>query len=409
MSSDQPSSAAATSPPRAVVIELPGSPGGTLAATLGLLDGEPRAFAVFAHCFPGADESSAAAAITASLMSRGIAVLALDVTVRDGSHRGVPRADAVSTADDIARLAEFLGESYAAPSILIGHSLGGAAVIAAAGRIPSARAVVTIAAPFGPDGILDAAQQERIRDLTAALLVMHSPTDSIVGVDSARRILESARHPTSFIALDGADQALTDMADAAFAADILATWAARYLGADETAQADATARADATAQPETPPQPGASAQPETTPPSGEPGLVIVAENANKPYGQDVRAGNHALLADEPEGFGHDTGPSPYEYLLSGLGACTSMTLRMYAERKGWPLEKVTVELRHAKVNAADCADCVTTSGKVDEIQCVISLEGELSDEQRERLLAIAGKCPVHRSLASEIKIRTSLA
>jgi putative redox protein len=310
------------------------------------------------------------------------------------------------------------GPSLATPTTrLIGHSLGGAAVLAATERIPEVRAVATIGAPADPahvthlladsraeierrgeaevclagrsfrirrqflDDIATQPQAERVRRLRAALLILHSPADEIVGVDNARILFDTARHPKSFVALDGADHLLSDRADAGFAGAVIGGWAGRYAFGPATAPTVAPAE----------------------------GSVVVAESGSGPYGQAITAGHHRLTADEPAPTGADTGPTPYDLLLAGLGACTSMTIRMYAERKRWPLERVTVTLRHSRIHADDCAGCQTHTGLLDRIERVIRLDGDLGDEQRTRLLEIADKCPVHRTLRSEIVIETTEA
>ena len=212
---------------------------------------------------------------------------------------------------------------------------------------------------------------------------MHSPVDTTVDADNARRIYDTARHPKSFVALDGADHLLTKPADATFVAGMLATWASRYAF-------------DPVPEPSVPS------------PAADPaeGLVVVSESGTGDFAQNIMIGRHRLTADEPEPIGTDTGPSPYDFLLAGLGACTSMTVRMYAERKKWPLQKVTVTLRHSRIHAQDCADCDTAIGQVDRIERVIRFDGELDDGQRQRLSDIADKCPVHRTLHSEVIIDT---
>ncbi|MDA1266545.1 MAG: OsmC family protein, partial [Planctomycetota bacterium] len=213
--------------------------------------------------------------------------------------------------------------------------------------------------------------------LGAGLLVMHSPVDATVGIDNARRIYESARGSKSFVNLDGADHLLTRREDAEYAGDVLAAWATRYVSFAAIPEADV-----------------------------DEGAVVV-EEWDKPYTNRVSARGHTWLADEPAKYGAlDAGPTPYELLLAGLGACTSMTLRMYADRKKWPLEKVSVSLRHDKIHADDCADCETTEGQVDRITRVVEITGELDETQRARLLEIADRCPVHRTLEGEIKVET---
>lgn len=227
--------------------------------------------------------------------------------------------------------------------------------------------------------------------LGAALLVMHSPNDETVGIDNARNIFDAARHPKSFVSLDGADHLLTRAADARFAASMLAAWASRYLDDAPPTSAPSSAPSESSATP-----------------GIEQGLVVVSENGQGPYGQHITAGRHLLNADEQTPVGHDTGPSPYDLLLAGLGACTSMTLRMYAARKKWPLEHVSVSLQHSRIHAADCANCETETGQLDRIERVIQLTGSLDAEQRQRLLEIADRCPVHRTLHSEVDVRTTV-
>ncbi|MDJ0349002.1 bifunctional alpha/beta hydrolase/OsmC family protein [Cryobacterium sp. PH29-G1] len=403
-------------------LEFTGSQGATLAARLDLPDSTPRAYALFAHCFTCSKDVFAAARISRALTDFGIAVLRFDFTGLGQSGGDFANTNFSSNIEDLVHAADFLREHYVAPSLLIGHSLGGAAVLAVTSRIPEVRAVATIGAPADPDhlahllresraeieacgeaevqlagrtfrirrqfldDIAAQPQAERIRDLGAALLVMHSPVDSTVDVDNARRIYGAARHPKSFVALDGADHLLTKPADAAFAAGMLATWASRYA-------------LDPSPEP---------IVPEVVADPAE-GLVVVSESGTGAFAQNVLIGQHRLTADEPEPIGTDTGPSPYDYLLAGLGACTSMTVRMYAERKKWPLEKVTVTLRHSRIHAQDCSNCETETGQVDRIERVIRFDGDLDDDQRQKLREIADKCPVHRTLHSEIIIDTSVS
>ena len=409
---------------RSEKLEFPGSHGARLAARLDLPDGPPRAYALFAHCFTCSKDGLASARISRALTEFGIAVLRFDFTGLGKSGGEFANTNFSSNMEDLEFAADFLRERYAAPSLLIGHSLGGAAVLAVTHRIPEVRAVATIGAPADPDHIshllresraqieasgeaevvlagrafrvrrqflVDIAEQpqaERIRELGAALLVMHSPADTIVAVDNARRIYEAARHPKSFVALDGTDHLLTSPADAAYAAAILATWAGRYA-------LDPPAEAAAPAVPTTLPDPAE-------------GLVVVSESGTGAFAQEIMVGPHRLTADEPLPVGTDTGPSPYDLLLAALGACTSMTMRLYAARKNWPLEKVTVSLRHSRIHAKDCANCETTTGQVDRIERVIHFDGDLDADQIERLGEIADKCPVHRTLRSETVIHTTM-
>ena len=412
------------SSPTSTRIEFPGSGGAQLAGRLDLPETSPRAYALFAHCFTCTKDVLAASRIAQALTGFGIAVLRFDFTGLGGSGGDFANTDFTSNVGDLISAADYLRRHHQAPTILIGHSLGGAAVLAAAEHVPETRAVATIGAPAGTehllhllaesaveieregeaevclasrpfrirkeflDDVTSQPQAERIRRLGVPLLVMHSPNDETVGVENARTIFDAARHPKSFVSLDGADHLLTRPDDARFAASVLAAWASRYLDDDAV----------------TPAQPTSSTALES-----EEGLVVVSESGRGPYGQRITAGGHVLSADEPAPVGHDTGPSPYDLLLAGLGACTSMTLRMYAARKGWPLENVSVSLRHSRIHAEDCADCATQSGRLDRIERVIDLTGDLDAEQRLRLLEIADRCPVHRTLHSEVDVRTTMA
>jgi uncharacterized OsmC-like protein len=224
----------------------------------------------------------------------------------------------------------------------------------------------------------------QVTQLHKALLIMHSPTDDTVGIDNATRIFVAAKHPKSFVSLAGADHLLSGKRDAAYVADVIAAWATRYL--------DSLA-------------PEQSADPGKAPRN-----VVVRETRNSKFQQTVTIGPHRMLADEPVAAGgEDTGPGPYDFLLAGLGACTSMTMRLYAERKTLPLERVTVTLKHSKIHAEDCAECETKAGMLDQIERVIAMEGNLDTEQRKKLMEIADKCPVHRTLTSEIRIVTQAA
>jgi uncharacterized OsmC-like protein/pimeloyl-ACP methyl ester carboxylesterase len=399
---------------RSTRLEFPGSQGSALAARLDLPDSEPHTYALFAHCFTCGKDVVAATRIARALTGSGIAVLRFDFTGLGQSGGDFANTDFSSNTEDLVRAADHLREHFTAPSILIGHSLGGAAVLATAHLVPEVRAVATIGAPADPlhvAGLLGESrteiedsgeaevtlagrtfrvrrslltdlaaqpQAERIASLGTALLVLHSPTDELVGVDNARRIFDTARHPKSFIALDGADHLLTDPDDAAYVAAVLAPWAARYV-------------------------PRARAEPASQPAEG---AVVVSEVQPNSLAQHITAGRHHLAADEPRPVGDDTGPTPYDLLLAALGACTSMTVRMYAQRKGWPLAGVSVSLRHSRIHAADCANCESDAGKIDRIVRVIRLDGDLDEHQRQRLFEIADRCPVHRTLRSEIVIET---
>ncbi|WP_166352424.1 bifunctional alpha/beta hydrolase/OsmC family protein [Phytoactinopolyspora limicola] len=402
--------------PKTERMTFTGAGGEDLAGRLDLPDGPPRAVALFAHCFTCGKDVVAASRISRALTEAGLAVFRFDFTGLGESDGEFANATFSSNVTDLIRAADHLRSELAAPSLLIGHSLGGAAVLAAAAKIPEAVAVVTIAAPSDPahvvnlfaddvDEIEDAGiatvrlagrtfrvrrefladiaaqpQAERIAELGRALLVLHAPGDQLVGIDNAREIFDAARHPKSFVSLDDADHLVSDPADAAYAATVIAGWADRYL--PSAPPVDDTDTAD--------------------------GIVIVSETGDSRYTQRIRAGRHLLIADEPTSLGGgDHGPTPYDLLLAALGTCTSMTMRMYAERKGWPLRSVSVRLRHSRIHAEDCAHCETTAGKLDHIQREIHIEGDLDAEQRARLLTIADRCPVHRTLHSEIVVDTT--
>lgn len=400
--------------------QFPGSEGQQLAASLDLPEGETLAYALFAHCFTCGKDVLAAKRIALALAAKGIAVLRFDFTGLGSSEGDFANSTFSSNVADLVRAADHLRETRKAPAILIGHSLGGAAVLAAAAQIPDAKAVVTIAAPSDPahvtglfadriedirkhgqvevllagrpfqikreflDDIAEHNLMEHVTKLHKALLVMHSPTDDTVGIDSATRIFVAAKHPKSFVSLAGADHLLTRKSDAAYVADVIVSWVERYL--DPAAPMAAADLGQA------------------------PRNVVVRETRNGKFQQTVSTGPHRLLADEPVAAGgEDTGPGPYDFLLAGLGACTSMTMRLYADRKSLPLERVTVTLSHSKIHAEDCAECETRTGMLDQVERVIAMEGNLDAEQRTKLMQIADKCPVHRTLTSEIHIVTRAA
>ena len=400
--------------------QFEGSEGQQLAAALDTPEGPAHAYALFAHCFTCGKDVLAAKRIAVALAAKGIAVLRFDFTGLGSSEGDFANSTFSSNVADLVRAADHLRKTFKAPALLIGHSLGGAAVLAAAHQIPEAKAVVTIAAPSDPphltgqfaesiekirkegqaevslagrpftikrqflDDIAEHGLMAHIAGLHKALLVMHAPTDDTVGIDNATRIFVTAKHPKSFVSLAGADHLLSNRRDSAYVADVIAAWSSRYL--DAAAPEDAVDLGEA------------------------PRNVVVQETGNGKFQQSVTVGPHQFLADEPKAAGgEDTGPGPYDFLLAGLGACTSMTMRLYADRKSLPLTRTTVTLRHSKIYAQDCADCETEDGMLDQIERVIAMEGALSSEQRQKLMEIADKCPVHRTLTSEIHIVTRAA
>jgi uncharacterized OsmC-like protein/alpha/beta superfamily hydrolase len=392
-----------------------------LAARLDSPAGTPVAYALFAHCFTCTMNVFAAARIAEGLTRHGIAVLRFDFTGLGASEGEFANTDFSSNVGDLIAAADWLRRDRSAPRLLIGHSLGGAAVLAAAQSVPEATAVATIAAPADPahvrnhiQGDVDAIERdgeaevclagrpfrirrEFLRDiegqkldaaivgLKRALIIFHAPLDETVGIDQATKIFVAAKHPKSFVSLDDADHLLSRREDAAYVADVIAAWAKRYVV--EAAAADAPADAKA---------------PDNA--------VTVTETGNGKFQQRISYGGvHEGLADEPESYGGgNTGPAPYDLLLAGLGACTTMTVRMYAERKNLPLDRVSVTLRHGKIHAKDCETCETAEGRVDRIERRIRLDGDLTDDQRSKLMEIADKCPVHRTLHSEVLIETAL-
>jgi putative redox protein len=390
--------------------------GQTLAALLDRPSGEPRAYALFAHCFTCGKDVHAAKRIAEGLTALGIAVLRFDFTGIGASEGEFANTTFSSNVADLVAAANALRQRGRAPAILIGHSLGGTAVLAAASDVPEARAVVTIGAPCHPthvtglfkdrlyevsakgevavalagrqfrisrsfvDDLSEHMLLEQIGNLRKALLVFHSPTDEIVGIENASRIFTAAKHPKSFVSLAGADHLLGRRGDAAYVASVVHAWAERYLDMLEDA----------------PELPDAA------------NTVVVRETGRGRFQQDVAVGRHRFLADEPVAVGGlDSGPGPYDLVLAGLGACTAMTLRLYAERKALPLEQVVVRLGHSRIHAADCESCETKEGMIDRIERAITLRGNLDADQRGRLMEIADKCPVHRTLTSEIDIRTT--
>ncbi|MCI4666002.1 MAG: bifunctional alpha/beta hydrolase/OsmC family protein [Neomegalonema sp.] len=392
-----------------------GHAGDKLAARLDLPEFETRAYALFAHCFTCGKDIAAARRVAQRLTEQGVAVLRFDFTGLGHSKGEFANTSFTSNVDDLVQAAAWLAAERAAPKLIIGHSLGGAAAIAAAARLPEVRAVATIGAPADPghvlhnfggdlakiraDGEADVELAGRrfrigrgfVEDVEAAsldqilatlkrpLLVMHAPRDEFVGIDNASHIFAAAKHPKSFVSLDNADHLLTREEDAAYAADVIAAWAGRYALPTSSLEAGA---ADAS-------------------------LVRSAEVDPARFLQSIYAGGRHFHADEPKSVGGEgLGPTPYDLVAAGLAACTSMTVRMYARRKGLKLDRVYVDVSHQKIHASDCADCEAAHGRVDEFSRTVYLEGELSETERAKLMEIADKCPVHRTLEGEIKVRT---
>lgn len=401
-------------------ITFTGSKGETLAARMDMPAGLIRATAIFAHCFTCSKDILAAKRIAGELAAKGIAVLRFDFTGLGASEGDFANTNFSSNVGDLVLAADFLRQNYEAPSILVGHSLGGAAVLCAAGRVPEVKAVATIGAPgdaehvihnFGAsldeierDGeatvslagrpfkiqkqfiedVRTQSVEQHIGKMKAALMVLHSPIDQTVGIDNAAKIFTAAKHPKSFVSLDSADHLLSRQEDAAYAAEVIAAWASRFIGADKPVVE-----------------------------SSEWEGVLVAETGEGKFQNYVRSGDHRLLADEPTSVGGlDSGPSPYDFLAIALGACTSMTLRMYANFKKLDIGAVSVTVLHEKIHAADCEECaeetVSNGGKIDRFERRISIEGDVDPALHTKLLEIADKCPVHKTIEGKASVVTKI-
>lgn len=397
--------------------EFESANGEILAARFDRPDGQIRGYALFAHCFTCTKDILAARRIANNLSRLGVAVLRFDFTGLGSSQGEFANTSFASNVDDLVKAAEYMRGQGEAPSILIGHSLGGAAVLAAATEIADVKGVVTIGAPADAEHVLEmfddqiseieengfaevtlagrpikigkafieAARETRLTDRIAkirgSLLVLHSPLDQTVGIGNATRIFQAAKHPKSFVSLDDADHLLTRESDAEFAAEMISAWASRLLPKDT--------------------------------PQGEEAIehVRVKETRDSKFQNTVQAGKHRLFADEPASVGGtDTGPSPYDFLSAALGACTSMTLRMYAEFKKIELGAVTVDVSHDKIHYKDCQECTeeeqSKMGKIDRFERRITIEGDVSPEIADKIEEIANKCPVHRTLEKNSKVIT---
>ena len=378
--------------------------------------GGPRAYAIFAHCFSCSKDLIAVRRICARLTVAGIAVLRFDFTGLGHSEGEFANSHFQANLADLNTAIEAMNAAGMPPTLLIGHSLGGTAVLKATAEQEQIKAVATVGAPFDPahaldniagdvsnlpkdqgieislggrpfvidhsfvDGMRDGSVAASVKSLRAALMVLHAPTDDRVGIDHASHIFLNAKHPKAFVGLDTADHLLTKVDDAVFVGDTIATWAARYIDLSD---------------------------PETFETREQ--VTVMSTGLGK-FQQRVLAAGHTVIADEPKSYGGlGSGPAPYDFLMVSLGTCTNMTLAMYADRKSLPLRGVSVILKHNKIHAKDCEECETKVGRIDRIKRTIRLQGEdLTANQRQRLLEIADMCPVHRSLHGEFHIETVL-
>ncbi|MCB0596620.1 MAG: alpha/beta fold hydrolase [Lewinellaceae bacterium] len=396
-------------------IEFQNAEGEKLAARLELpVDQRPYAYALFAHCFSCNKNLTAIRNISRALSRKGIAVLRFDFIGLGESEGDFADTNFSSNVEDLVQAARYLEEHHQAPALLVGHSLGGAAVICAAHELPSVKAVATIGAPYSPghvsnrikeaventedegiaevniggrpfsvkkhflEDIREQNLEPKLQKLGRALLILHSPQDLTVEIENAARMYHAARHPKSYISLDGADHLLSGKEDSRYAGEVIASWVSRYVPR----------------------------------PKKEPLKVekeVAVRLGKEGFTTDVMVRRHSLIADEPESVGgNDYGPSPYELVTAGLGACTAMTLQMYARRKKWPLREVRVQLEHFKDHARDSENVEDPGSKIDYFSRTIEIEGELDEGQRQKLLEIANKCPVHRTMHSPIEVLTEL-
>lgn len=402
---------------RSQSVEFSNAKGATLSGVLEIPAGDAQAWAIFAHCFTCSKKSLAASRVARGLAERGIGVLRFDFTGLGDSSGDFSTSGFSSDVADLVSAAQWLSASGRTVSLMIGHSLGGAATIVAAAQLDEVKAVATIGAPSDASHVI-AQFQERVPEIEAQgrasvnlggrpftlsqafledvrsatvldsvkalrkpLMILHAPGDDVVGIDDATDLFIAAKHPKSFVSLDRADHLLTGKGDAAFVVDVIAGWSAQYIDTQPISRA---------------------AEPQSN-------KVIVRETGeNGPYQNDVLIGGRHFFADEPETYGGaDTGPDPYAFVTAGLGACTSITMRMYANRKKWPIDRLSVSLDHEKRHADDCVDC-GPGDRIDVFTRYIEIEGDLDEDQRARMLEIADKCPVHRTLENGAKVETHL-
>lgn len=376
----------------------------------------PHNFAVFAHCFTCNKNLSAVRNIGKALTSNGFGVLRFDFTGLGESEGDFADTNFSGNVEDLIAATEFLKENYKAPTLMIGHSLGGAAAIYSSAEVESIQAVAVIGAPSNPkhvqhllhssieeiqkdgkavvnlsgrdftikkqflDDLKNKTLTSTVKNLRKPILILHSPQDSTVEIQNAEELYKAAHHPKSFVSLDGADHLLMNKRDSAYVGDIISGWAKRYLDLKPTEKAPVSKH-----------------------------QVVASLDFEDGFTTQMKVGNHNMVADEPISYGgNDFGPSPYELVSAGLSACTAMTLQMYAKRKKWHIDNVEVHTSYSKTHATDCEDCESPNSKIDTFNRVIKIEGDFDDKQLQRLLQIADKCPVHKTLHSDTQVITTL-
>jgi len=379
------------------------------------LNQKPHNFAIFAHCFTCNKNLSAVKNINRALTANGFGVLRFDFTGLGESDGDFENTNFSGNVEDLVNAANFLTENFTAPTVIIGHSLGGAAAIFAAAKINSIKAVATIGTPSNPKHVqnllrsnideikangkavvdlggreftikkqfLDDLEAQSLpeiaKNLDKALLIIHSPQDTTVEIKNAEEIYMAAKHPKSFVSIDGADHLLLKKEDSLYVGNLIANWTKRYINIPTTENLKTVHQ------------------------------VIASLNAADGFSTQMKVGNHYMMADEPTSFGgNDYGPSPYELVSAGLSACTAMTIQMYAKRKNWHVENVEVHTSYDKIHADDCNNCESTSSKIDTFLREIKLTGNLDSKQLERILKIADKCPVHKTFHNTINVVTKI-
>ena len=398
-------------------IEFSNAAGDPLSGVLEVPDGEASAWAIFAHCFTCSKKSLAASRVARGLAERGIGVLRFDFTGLGESGGDFSASGFSSDVADLAAAADWMAASGRTVSLMIGHSLGGAATVVAASALDNVKAVVTIGAPSNAGHVIEQFREsvpeieaegraqvnlggrpftlsrtfleeigkttviDAVKQMRKPFLILHAPGDDVVGIDNATDLFMAAKHPKSFVSLDRADHLLSGRSDSEFVIDVISGWSAQYTGTVAQAQ-------------------------ETEPQQNK--VVVRETGENGPYQNEILIGGRKFYSDEPKSLGGaDTGPDPYAWVTAGLGACTSITMRMYANRKKWPVDRLSVRLEHEKKHAEDCVDCGPRD-RIDVFTRYIEIEGNLDEDQRARMLEIADKCPVHRTLENGAKVETHL-